>query len=363
MVDRHGVEPPTDPVTPAPAWNQPPRTLNSLAASASLSMSDVALLSEATTSTLSRLWFDSAWLDRISGTTLQGLLAVIPGLMDYVSHRSRTRRIDNALRQCVDIGLEVSATTIDALVGQGSGIHVATALAAAASVVHGDHRSAYARLTRCWGAQPDAALDALFSSGPEALLSDPSSFVTHAARMVETNVGNENSLHRTVGSGILVHKLTKMEGAPPIATSHEAPQRSSAFSYRSAAIGVILNSDDVAESVRYRSNLESSSLLQRNEIWSMASYSTDLIQTSDFSIPSTLSLSDTANIVLSDVNSRSEAYLHYLITAAIPAVLAHDPKFGHAKSRLIEALKLRIDHGISDRNVLTACSALLKKIS
>ncbi|WP_415973551.1 hypothetical protein [Rhodococcus sp. 077-4] len=327
-------------------------------------MADVVLLSGLSTSTVSRLWPDDFWLDKVAGATLQNLLAVIPDLAGYVTRRSGARLIESALRQCADAGLDVSADVLDSIVRQSdSGRHVATALTAAASVTCQDRRSANAWLTRAWGSASDIALDALFTTGPGALLTDQDHFLSQATRMVEAaTTTSDNSLYSTVGSGILVHKLTKVFGASPIAT-FDAAQRSSAFLYRSATVGAILAGGDVDISRRYTENLRAKPLLQRNEIWSLASYSSDLAQSMDFSIPSTTTFSDTADLILHDLENRNEAYVHYLVTTAIVAVLAHDNGFGTAKRRLADTLEYRIDGGLEDSGVRAACTALLTAIT
>ncbi|OZD07961.1 hypothetical protein CH275_05160 [Rhodococcus sp. 06-235-1A] len=327
-------------------------------------MADVVLLSGISTSTVSRLWSDHLWLDKIAGSTLQSLVAVIPDLAGYVARRSRTRVLEGALRQCREAGLEISKPVLGKFARQpNSGIHLATVLSAAAGVMRQDQRSAHAWLTRSWGAAPDIALDALFTIGPDALLINQDQFLSQATRMVESeSCTSDNSLYGTVGSGMLVHKLTKIDRTSMVIAG-DAPQRRSAFLYRSSIIGAILASGDVDVSSSYSACVKVSPLLQRNELWSIASYSSDLAQSTDFSIPSTTTLSDTVSIILHDLEDMNEAYVHYLVTSAIPAVLAHDNGFGTAKSRLAQTVKCRLDDGIEDRGVRAACVALITAIS
>lgn len=342
---------------------QRPRPLESIADEKSLTMADVVLLSGASTSTVSRLWSDPFWLDKVAGATLQNLVAVIPDLAEYVTRRSAARVIEAALVQCAHVGLEVSMSELDALVRRpDSGRHVAMVLSAAVSVMRQDRRSANAWLTRSWGSVPDIALDTLFTTGTGALLTDQEHFLSQATRMVENGTTtSDNSLYSTVGSGILVHKLAKVHGAAPITVS-VVPQRSSAFLYRSSRIGMILARADVDVAKRYAADVRASPLLQRNEIWSLASYSADLAQSTDFSLPATTTLIDTVEIILHDLEDRNEAYVHYLVTTAIVAVLAHDNGFGAVKSRLADTLRHRIDDGIHDSGVRSACDALLTAI-
>ena len=60
-------------------WSQP-RPLSKVTEDAGFTMSDVAFVSSLDESTVSRLWDDPKWLDRISGRSLQALAASVPGV-------------------------------------------------------------------------------------------------------------------------------------------------------------------------------------------------------------------------------------------------------------------------------------------
>ncbi|MGH7746184.1 MAG: hypothetical protein ACREQ5_15680, partial [Candidatus Dormibacteria bacterium] len=174
-------------------------------------MADVTFLSHVPTSTLSRLWRDESWLDRVSGATLQQLIAVIPGLGEYVTHRSHGARLESVLRECYATGLEVSGKGLVSLGTDGrSAQHAATVLTAAACVMRLKPHEALMHMARCWGSAQDRVLDALFS--PRGLLIDPATLIIRALHLIEILDVNNNALHTTVGYGILVHKLTKWTG-------------------------------------------------------------------------------------------------------------------------------------------------------
>ncbi|MFD6158086.1 hypothetical protein ACFWF7_10810 [Nocardia sp. NPDC060256] len=337
-----------------------PLPLGALAASAMLSMADVVFLSKLPASTLSRLWRNELWLDRVSGATLQQLVAVVPGLSEYVTRRSYGSRLGSVLRECDEAGLDIANGPIGALLTDGrSAQHVATALAAASSMMRLDSHAAVSNLARCWGVSQDLALDALFSAEPHGLVADMAPLVERGLQVIDILDGGSNSLHTTVGYGILVHKLTKLTGAVPADTSPHARERNSAFAYRSGTIGVLLRSGDIDASIAYALSLDENVLLRRNELWSLTSYYADMPQSPDFSLPAKGGLYNTEAEMSKDIASSNEAYLHYLVTSAIPVLLEHDRLFGAATGEIARQLRNRLDRAVSDRRVAAAISKLL----
>src|SRR6266436_8469891 len=63
-------------------WSQP-RPLSKVTEDAGFTMSDVAFVSGLDESTVSRLWDDPRWLDRVSGRSLQSLAASVPNTRDF----------------------------------------------------------------------------------------------------------------------------------------------------------------------------------------------------------------------------------------------------------------------------------------
>ena len=75
-------------------WSQP-RPLSKVTEDAGFTMSDVAFVSGLDESTVSRLWDDPAWLDRVSGRSLQSLAASVPGVAEYFASHSVLARRNN----------------------------------------------------------------------------------------------------------------------------------------------------------------------------------------------------------------------------------------------------------------------------
>ncbi|MFG1796405.1 hypothetical protein [Nocardia sp. NPDC049149] len=335
-----------------------PQPLESLAEAAMLSMADVVFLSKLPASTLSRLWRNEFWLDRVSGATLQQLIAVLPGLSDYVTRRSYGSRLGSILRECDDVGLEVSNGRVGSLLTDSrSAQHVATTLAAASSMMRLDPHETVLNLARCWGVSQDLALNALFADEQRGLLADTAPLIEKGLQLIDVLDGGTNSLHTTVGYGILVHKLTKLTGAVPADTTPHARERNSAFAYRSGIVGVLLQAGDTDTSIAYARSLDNNALLRRNELWSMASYYADMPRSPDFSLPARGSLQNTAAEVVKDICCSNEAYLHYLVTSAIPVLREHDPLF--ASDVLARALSDRLEQAVLDKRVLAASTKLL----
>ncbi|QIS17006.1 hypothetical protein [Nocardia terpenica] len=351
----------TTPAQPSDLELMRPQTLGRLAEDGVLSMADVSYLAKVSPSTLSRLWNDDSWLERVSGATLQQLIGVVPGLAEYVTLRSYANRLTTAARACGEAGIPVRVEGLRELLAAGcSAHHVSTALEAAHSVMRLDVRAAVLNLSHCWGNTRDAALEALFV-GPGGLLIDPHPLIAKAMHLVDILVRDTNSLHATMGYGILVHKLTKLTGAVPADVSPAARKRSSAFTYRSGVIGILLHDDDVDAAEAYRRSLDSNPLLRRNELWSMATYCSDIPPTLDFSLPTKGILWRTTTEIVQDIRGRNDAYLHYLLTAAIPVMLEHDPTFGQKRPLLVETVRDRLDRD-ADRRTRRAGSALVDLI-
>src|SRR5487761_697846 len=91
-----------------------PAALSEIAADAGLAMSDVALIADLDESTVSRLWPDPNWLDRASGSTLQRLMASVPGLAEYVTTYSLGSRLSRLTAELADAGVGVDMTAVNA---------------------------------------------------------------------------------------------------------------------------------------------------------------------------------------------------------------------------------------------------------
>ena len=337
-----------------------PLSLATVAESKLLSMADVAFLSRIPMSTLSRLWRNELWLDRVSGATLQQLIAAIPGLGEYVTYSSHRARLAMVMRECHEVGLEVSVDRLVSLSADGGSVtHTATALMAAACIMRLDPHEALMHLARCWGSAQDQVLEALFL--PHGLLPDPAPLMNRAVHLVERLDIGENALHTTLGYGILVHKLTKWIGDVPIDVSAPA-SRCAAFAYRSRIVGLLLNSNDIEIAEAYDRNLVHNPLLVRNELWSLASYCADVRPVADFSISTRCGLRNTATEIIADIANRNDAYLHYLVASSIPILLDYDPSFGSLRIDLTRALRSRINHGADCTRTRAATIKLINSI-
>src|SRR3954453_18518403 len=84
-----------------------PKSLARIAESSGFGMADVAFLAGLDESTICRLWDNPDWLDRVKGSSLQAIVAVVPGVGEYVLGYSladrRSRLADRLSDQEVEI--------------------------------------------------------------------------------------------------------------------------------------------------------------------------------------------------------------------------------------------------------------------
>ncbi|RJO77679.1 hypothetical protein D5S18_08070 [Nocardia panacis] len=341
----------------------PPLPLSDIAAADLLSMADVAVLAHVPASTLSRLWQDASWLDRVSGATLQQLIAAVPKVAGYVRMRSHAAHLGSVLRVCDESGLELRHDRLGEVVGEGGAVHcLATALAAAAGIMRMDRHCATSHLARCWGVRQSEALDMVMAAPPDGVLAEPIRLIEQASQLIDIIDTGANSLHTTVGHGILVHKMTKLTGTVPREVLPAAAERASAFAYRSSVVGLLMATNDFDVAVAYQRRLMANPLLRRNELWSLATFCGDIPQSSDFALAAGRGMRRTAAEVTTDVLDLNEAYLQYLVSAAIPVVLEYDSSFGSARDTLVHALGERLERGIVDKQLRAACASLLKSV-
>lgn len=340
-------------------------TLREIADEASLSMADVAFLAQLPQSTLSRLWDDEEWLDRITGHSLKQLISALPGLVAQLSSQSCGPRLLGAVRDCTELGLQVSMERVNALFAAGCAVQrVTSALETAVAVMSLNEHDAASYLTRCWGAGQDVALDALLApaASPKALLSDNTPLLAKASQLLDRfKYSQRGSLHTVVGHGILVHKLTKLTGEGQASISPKT-KRGEAFAHRSAVIGLLLGFADLDAAQAYQRSVEQSPLLRVNEIWSLATYARDVARTLDFTLPQKSTLTKTAAEIVRDVAELNEVYLYYVASTAVPTLLGHDPTFGSQGARLTDALTARLERGVAPA-VDRACAVLIKSLA
>jgi hypothetical protein len=337
-----------------------PSPLAVLAEAALLGMSDVAFLARMPKSTLSRLWHDPTWLDVVSGANLQRLITAVPGLTAYVESRGQTARLEAALQMCTESGLEVRTPQLLNMVRSGPGVqHLATVLEAAAAVMRMEIRDSIAGLSRCWGLPQSQVLDAVFALAPDvALVAQPQVLTDRAMQMVD-RVETVNSIRPTIGIGILLHKLTRATGEVPDTVALGNTNRHSAFAYRSGIIGMILGNGDLDTAIGYHRHLQIDPLLQRNELWSLVTFGGDSALTPDLGSAGRTALHRTAPEVVRDVATQPEAYLHYLVTSAIPVLLEYDRSFGSSVIALRHAVGRRLELGVESARTRAAMLRLI----
>src|SRR5690242_3113282 len=95
-------------------------TLSDIAENAAFSMADVAFLSGLEESTVYRLWNNPTWLDKVSGRSLQALLATVPGLGDYVADHALTKRRASLIDDLALEGLAVNQAGVRNCVEAGT---------------------------------------------------------------------------------------------------------------------------------------------------------------------------------------------------------------------------------------------------
>jgi hypothetical protein len=341
-----------------------PTPLAKIAESAGFIMSDVALISGLNESTLSRLWDDPNWLDRISGKSLQAIVGTVPRVGEYISSYSlmdrRTRLADNLTNH----GLTVDRKAFQLLVSE-HGVpeqYLSNALSVALPILEHDADRAAAWLVRFWGRDQDFALGYLMgTAGGLQLLTDTKPLIVAAIDMVERLGSKNNSFHAIVGQANLLHHLARAATDIPDVAGTVGMNRQSALSFRSSVMGRIIATNDLDAAIRYCRTLGKSSFLSIVEEWSFPTYTHDARATHDFSLPRALILRATAGEVLREIEAYNDAYLYYLTNACIPTILRRDPSFGGRLGDLKIQLRRRMEL-CDDLAPRSSCSALLKAL-
>ncbi len=340
-----------------------PISLARVAESTGFTMSDVALLAGLNESTLSRLWDDPCWLDRISGRSLQALVSAIPRVGDYVLGYALTDRRARLAKSLTEHGVVVDRGAFKALIRDHSVAeqYLSNALNVALPILEGDADRAAACLARFWGRDQDFALSYLMgTSDAPRLLLDPSPLIVAAVNIVDQLAARTNSFHAIVGQAALTHHLARLPGGPfPLDVS--TINRPNALSFRSLMIGRIIATNDLDLAANYCSSICRNRFLSVIEEWSFPTYTHDARVTHDFSLPRSLILRKTANEVLREIETYNDAYLYYLTTAVVPTLLRRDPSFGARLPDLQKLLRNRLD-SCGDSVVRRTCTNLLKAI-
>ena len=189
-------------------WSQP-QPLSKVTEDAGFTMSDVAFVASLDESTVSRLWDDPKWLDRISGRSLQALAASVPGVAEYFASHSVLARRDSLLKQLEAEGLVVNRPAL--LLSANTDVphqYLISALEAALSIMRGDERRACSYLARFWGLQQNQALQSLYATkGDQALLKNPEQLFAASIEMTPRLNRKAYSFHSILAHATFAHHL------------------------------------------------------------------------------------------------------------------------------------------------------------
>lgn len=324
-----------------------PRTLASIAEDAAFSMSDVAFISGLEESTIYRLWDKPDWLDKVSGRSLQALIATVPELGDYVAHYSMRSRRQKLIQDLATEGLRADEAAIDQCICSGvPEQYLSAALQAAIHIMRGDNAKASSYLARFWGKGQDRALTALFSPGvPNGLLKNPDILVNASAE-IASNIGSKRySFHAIITQAVFGHYIGKAVDQTEINKASGIIDRQSAFTFRSTVTGLLINTNDGDLAERYHRVVASKPVLRTVEDWAFPTFTRDSRPNSDFTLPRSLLLRNTAEEVVAEIscNDYGDAYVSYLIRTYLPIALERDPTFGLHAVELRSALLNRRD--------------------
>ncbi|MFD0857238.1 hypothetical protein ACFQ07_33855 [Actinomadura adrarensis] len=338
-----------------------PKSLSAIAGDLGLNMSDVAMFSGLDESTVSRLWDNTAWLDRISGRSLQSLMSSIPGIAEYAMAHSLRRRRHTLVADLHHEGLEVDQAALErASVAQQ---HVLNALEAAVHVMRGNaSQRVSSYLARFWGREQDAALSMLYSAEPgKRLLDDPRPLHESSLELAPRLNRKAYSFHSILALNILTHQVSKVTGVLAPELGEQTAGRQSAFMMRGVVMGALIGSNDLELAEKYRRELERSPMYRALEEWSFPTYARDSRISSDFTLPSSLVLRNTAQEVLREIEAYNDAYLYYLVSTYIPLGLERDSTFGGRIGDLVAVLERRASR-CETRRCREACEKLLKRL-
>lgn len=335
-----------------------PVALADLAADAGLSMSDVAFTAGLDESTISRLWTDPNWLDRITGASLQRIVASVPGAGEYFQARAHHRRFDELAADLTTEGLDVDQGAVRACLAEDiPGPYIANGLQAAVHIVRGDDANAAAALARFWGRDQDRVLMHLFSEGDGRLLAHPARLLEASAELAPRLRGPTYSFHRILAAAVLAHHVMRAEA--DTAALAPAGTRRDAMTLRSNTMGVLIERNDYDLAERYERLVTKSPVLRVVEDWAFPTYTRDAQPDSGFALPRSLLLQNTAAEVIRELGCYGGAYVHYLLTVYVPLALARDQTFGMALNQLTAAIRERLDRD-DDPELRTVCEHMLR---
>jgi hypothetical protein len=337
-----------------------PATLGEIADDAGLYPSDVALTSGLDESTISRLWADPHWLDRVSGASLQRIIASVPGVIEYVAVRSIASRLSPLAAELAAEGLEVDENAVEACRADGVPVqYIADALQAALHTVRGDDAKVAAYLAKFWGRDQDRALERLFSDGDGRLLIRPGNLLSASAELAPRLRRPGYSFHAILAAAVLAHHVRR--AAPDVLELTPARDRQEAMSLRSNVMGVLITHDDFDLASRYGRMVTEFPVLTIVEDWAFPTYTRDVRPEPGFTLPRSVLLRNTAAEVVREIGCYGGAYVHYLLSVYVPRALARDPTFGLALPALGAAIRERLDRD-DDPALHAVCERTLRDI-
>jgi hypothetical protein len=343
-------------------WSQP-HSLAKVTEDAGFTMSDVAFVSGLDESTISRLWDDPHWLDRVKGRSLQALVASVPGVAEYFASHSVLTRRNKLISQLEAEGVQINHQALRLSNTQRvPHQYLINALEAAVSIMQGDAARTCALIARFWGIQQNQALEALYSPAAEtSLLHNPEELVSASLELVPRLNPKTYSFHTIITKATFAHHLGIATGEIAEQLRPKITDRQSALMTRSGIMGLLISSNNTDLAQRYERLVAATPVLSVIEEWAFPTYTRDSKPNSDFSLPGSLLLRRTAAELIREIDSYPEAYIYYLVTTYIPLALNHDQTLGLSIQDLIKAMSARVET-CDDATVRNACLMLIRHL-
>ncbi len=341
------------------------KTLADIAGDKGMTIADVAFLAGIEESTVSRLWVQPGWLDKVKGRTLQAIISVVPGVAESLADYALFRRRRELIGQLADTGILVREDAFRRLVTKESIPEqwISSALQGALYVMQSNDRAAAACLTRFWGHDQDRALSFIWTADRTlGLFTDTRPLLARSSAMSARLADQGNSFHAMVAYATFAHHIAKATGYSVDSITPTTLDRRTVMAYRSGVIGRIIQTGDVYETQIYTRHVQQNTLLSMLEGWAFPTFTRDAVVTTDFSVPRSLLLRNFARYVLREMEVCNDAYLQYLITVAIPIMLQRDSTLGLRSAEIQEKLQDRIDACTLKETRVTG-SELLDKMS
>jgi len=341
-----------------------PQALSKIAEQAGFNLSDVAFVSGLDESTISRLWTDPGWLDRVTGGSLQKLIASVPGVADYVTTHSLGVRRARLIRDLANEGLIVNEASLTACTRDGiPEPFIGNALEAALHTMRGDAAKMVSYLARFWGLDQDRVLERLYTQQKaKGMLENPEALLAASTEVAPKLVRKAYSFHSILAHAALAHHVGRAMGRVEPVFSPQTDDRRDALTLRSSVMGLLIEQNDSDLAQKYEQMVTDSPVLTAIEDWSFPTYMRDARPNSDFALPSSILLRNTAGEVIREVNEYSDAYVHYLLSTYLPRALKRDPTFGLNLQGVAAAIRRRLE-ATSDPDVRKVCERALRNLN